>query len=116
MEKNTEKPAKSTFGGYRPGSGRKKGQTNKITAKDILETCESMTGKPFIVNLMEGYIQTINEGDIRNRVVYEKIILDKTASTMLEAEITDSKDTIKAKETAFAEALAKLVNIQQTDK
>ena len=60
---------------------------------------------------MEGYIDTINSGDARNRVTYEKIILDKTATTLVEAEIKDSKDAIEQKQAAFAEALAKLVGL-----
>ena len=96
-------------GGARAGAGRPKGTSNRLTAKEILDTAENMLGKPFVVSLMEGYIQAINEGDARNRVTYEKIILDKTATTIIEAEITDGKDAIEAKQAAFAEALAKLV-------
>jgi len=114
MVKNTKTEKK--HGGAREGSGRKKGQTNRLTAKEILETAESMLGKPFVVSLMEGYIDTINTGDTRNRVTYEKIILDKTATTIIEAEITDSKDAIEQKQAAFAEALAKLVGISQDAK
>jgi hypothetical protein len=98
-------------GGAREGAGRPKGTSNRLTAKEILETAENMLGKPFVVALMEGYIDTINTGDTRNRVVYEKMILDKTATTIIEAEITDSKDAIEAKQAAFAEAMAKLVGV-----
>ena len=115
MEKTT-KMEKKKQGGARKGSGRPKGTTNKLTAKEILETAENMLGKPFIVSLMEGYIETINEGDKRNRVTYEKIILDKTATTLVEAELTDSKDAIEAKQAAFAEALAKLVGVSPDTK
>ena len=113
MEKKTktEKKPKGTLGGARAGAGRPKGTTNRLTAKEILDTAENMLGKPFVVSLMEGYIDTINSGDARNRVTYEKIILDKTATTIIEAEITDSKDAIEAKQAAFAEALAKLVGV-----
>lgn len=116
MEKNITIEKKKGKGGARAGAGRPKGQTNKLTAKEILETAENMLGKPFIVSLMEGYIDTINEGDTKNRVTYEKIILDKTATTIIEAEITDSKDAIEAKQAAFAEALAKLVGVSQDAK
>ena len=98
-------------GGARAGAGRPKNTTNRLTAKEILETAENMLGKPFVVALMEGYIDTINTGDTRNRVVYEKMILDKTATTIIEAEITDSTDAIEAKQAAFAEAMAKLVGV-----
>ena len=59
---------------------------------------------------------TINSGDTRNRVTYEKLILDKTATTIIEAEIIDSTDAIEAKQAAFAEALAKLVGLDPNAK
>ena len=114
MEKKT-KTAK-THGGARKGSGRPQNTTNKLTAKEILDTAENMLGKPFVVSLMEGYIETINSGDTRNRVTYEKLILDKTATTIIEAEIIDSTDAIEAKQAAFAEALAKLVGLDPNAK
>ena len=108
--KDIENPSiEKKHGGAREGAGRPKGQTNRLTAKEILDTAENMLGKPFVVSLMEGYIDTINSGDTRNRVTYEKIILDKTATTIIEAEITDGKDAIEAKQAAFSEALAKLM-------
>jgi hypothetical protein len=113
MENKIEKKRK---GGAREGAGRPKGQTTRLTAKEILETANNMLGKPFVVSLMEGYLQTINEGDTRNRVTYEKIILDKTATTIIEAEITDSTDALEMKKAAFAEALAKLTGMSQDDK
>ena len=116
MEKTTKTEKKKGPGGAREGAGRPKGTTNRLTAKEILETAEKMLGKPFVVSLMEGYIDTINSGDARNRVTYEKIILDKTATTIIEAEVTDSKDAIAAKQAAFAEALAKLVGTSEDTK
>ena len=98
-------------GGARPGAGRPKGSSNRLTAKEILDTAENMLGKPFVVSLLEGYIDSINTGDTKNRVTYEKIILDKTATTIIEAEITDSTDAVQAKQAAFAEAMAKLVGV-----
>jgi hypothetical protein len=56
-------------------------------------------------------MDTIQSGDVRNRAVYEKMILDKTASTIIEAEVTDSKDAVDLKQAAFAAALAQLVNV-----
>ena len=112
MEKKTKTEKKKGPGGARAGAGRPKGGTNRLTAKEILETAENMLGKPFVVSLMQGYIDTINTGDTRNRVTYEKIILDKTATTIIEAEISDSTDAIEQKQAAFAEALAKLVGVR----
>lgn len=98
-------------GGARTGAGRPKGTTNRLTAREILDTTESMLGKPFVVSLIEGYIDSINTGDTKNRITYEKIILDKTATTIIEAEVTNSQDDLDLKKAAFAEALAKLVGV-----
>lgn len=116
MEKKTKTAKKTAHGGAREGAGRPKGGTNKLTGKEILETAEKMLGKPFVVSLMEGYIETINSGDTKNRVTYEKLILDKTATTMIEAEVKDSTDAIEQKKAAFAEALARLVGVSEETK
>ena len=99
-------------GGAQPGAGRPKGQTNRLTAKEILDTANSMLGKPFVVSLLEGYIETIQADDKRNRAVYEKMILDKVATTIVEAEITDSSEALAAKTAAFTEALAALTGVR----
>ena len=116
MENSSIETKHVGHGGAREGAGRPKGQTTRLTAKEILDTAQNMLGKPFVVSLMEGYIDTINSGDTRNRVTYEKIILDKTATTIIEAELTDSTDAIEQKKAAFAEALARLTGISQDDK
>lgn len=117
MENSSIEPKEPVgHGGAREGAGRPKGQTTRLTAKEILDTAQSMLGKPFVVSLMEGYIDTINSGDTRNRVTYEKIILDKTATTIIEAEVSDSTSAIEMKRAAFAEALARLTGINQDDK
>jgi hypothetical protein len=49
-------------------------------------------------------------------MVYEKMILDKVATTLIEAEITDSEATIDAKQAAFRAALAAALGQEQRDK
>jgi hypothetical protein len=104
----------STRGGVREGSGRPKGSTHKITAKDLLEQCEKIVGKPFAVSLLEGYRDSILDGDTKTRVTYEKIILDKTAATMLDVEVEEVGDVANSKQTAFLQALNSLNNINKT--
>lgn len=107
----TEK--KSTWGGARPGGGRPKGSGNKITAKDLLETAERVVGKPFAVSLLEGYRDSILNGDTKIRTTYEKMLLDKTASTLFEAEVNDTAEAVDAKRTAFLSALESLKTINK---
>jgi hypothetical protein len=102
----TGMPVQPTRGGVRDGAGRPKGSTTKVTAKDLIEQAEATLGQPFIVSLMEGYAESISDGDRKTRVVYEKMILDKIATTLIEAEVTDSEATIDARQAVFATALA----------
>ena len=95
-----------THGGARPGAGRPRGSTDKITARHILETAEKIIGKPLIESVLEGYRDTILDGDRKHRVIYEKIIIDKVATTLLDVEVTESEDLLTAKREAFAAALA----------
>lgn len=112
---NTEPERKKSWGGAREGAGRKKGSTNKISAKELLETAEQVIGKPFIVSLLEGYRDTLDDGDRKHRVVYERLILDKVAGQLLDVEVTDSEDSIASKRQAFAEAMAQIAGIKQSD-
>jgi hypothetical protein len=114
LEKESTQPKK--HGGARPGSGRPKGSSDKLTARLLLETCEQVIGKSFEVSLLEGYRDTILNDDRRNRAVYEKMLLDKVSSTLIEAEVTDSEDGVAAKALAFQEALAKLAALSDKAK
>ena len=120
MEKNinikTGKVKISSRGGARLGAGRPKGSSDKITARYLLEKAESVIGKEFVVSLLEGYQDTIINGDSRNRVVYEKMILDKVSSTLLETEVTDPTDQIESKKMAFLEAVKTLASLVQDNK
>jgi hypothetical protein len=114
QNEKVRKPRKKapSRGGARVGGGRPKGSTNKISGKQLLEEAERVIGKPFITSLMEGYRDTILEGDRKHRVVYERLLVDKVASNLFDVEVTDSEDTIVAKQRAFAEAIAQIAGIR----
>ena len=105
-----------TRGGAREGAGRPKGSTDKVTAKLLLETAQQVIGKPFVQSLMEGYKDSITDNDRRHRVIYEKIIIDKVATTLFDVEVNEGQDAIESKRKAFAEALAAIaVEVKNTD-
>jgi len=115
LEKHSKEPEKNTgHGGAREGAGRKPGSTQKLTAKDLLAQCEITVGRPFAVSLMEGYRDSILAGDSKTRVTYEKIIVDKVATTMFDVEVEDRGDSVSAKETAFLEAIKSVLNINKS--
>jgi hypothetical protein len=101
-------------GGAREGAGRPKGTGNRITAKDLLDQCQAIVGKPFAVSLMEGYRDSILDGDTKTRVTYEKIIVDKVATTMMDIEVEDNTSAVEGKRTAFLEAVNSIININKS--
>tara|TARA_R110000868_G_scaffold34967_1_gene125635 strand:- start:2607 stop:2966 length:360 start_codon:yes stop_codon:yes gene_type:complete len=105
-----EKDSKKLRGGARPGAGRPKGSTERITARLILETAEKVIGKPLLVSILEGYHDTLLDGDRRNRTVYEKMLLDKVSTTLLDVDVSESEDLVTLKREAFAAAIAAAVN------
>ena len=102
-------------GGVRANAGRPKGTGNKLTAKDLLTQCETTLGKPFALSLMEGYRDSILAGDTKTRVTYEKIIVDKVATTMLDVEVEDRGEAVDGKKAAFIDAVQalKLINFDK---
>jgi hypothetical protein len=105
---------KTQHGGARAGAGRPRGTGNKITAKELLEHAEQIVGKPFAVSLLEGYRDSILNGDTKTRVTYEKIILDKTASTLFEGDIVDTTEHAEQRRTQFLAAMAAVSAVNTT--
>jgi len=115
-EKDSSSNKNPNWGGAREGAGRRKGSTNKVSAKELLETAERVIGKPFVESLMEGYRDTILDGDRKHRTIYEKMIVDKVATSLFDVEVTESEDLIAAKREAFAVALATIATeVRKTD-
>ena len=109
-------PEPKTHGGARPGAGRPRGSTDKVTARFILERAEAIIGKPLMDSVLEGYRDTILDGDRKHRTIYEKMLVDKVATTLFDVEVTESEDMLEAKRSAFAAALAAVATeIQNND-
>ena len=104
---------KKKNGGARPGAGRPRGSTNKVTAQDLLDAAQQIVGKPFVISLVEGYKQSIDENNNRLRVMYEKIIIDKVVADRHQVEVEESEDTVADKQAAFAAALATIIGIKK---
>ena len=115
MEVEKDSSLNKKWGGAREGAGRPKGSTNRVSAKEILETAELILGKPLIVSILEGYQDTITDGDRRHRVVYEKMLVDKVATQLMDIEVTDTEATIEAKRRIFEEAIAQIQPNKQED-
>jgi len=117
MEKKTitiEQPKKKVKGGARPGAGRPKGGTNQVSVIGLLTALEAKTGGvPYEEILMEDFLKARQNNDTQLTVKYHNLILNKLMTHTTKIEVTDSQDSIDAKQTAFAEALAKLTGIKK---
>lgn len=67
-------------GGYRPGSGRKKGMLQKLSGSEILKQIQRTTGKRFEELLAEHYKLAYTMQDWNAVRDYEKTILSKVVS------------------------------------
>lgn len=101
----------SSRGGYRPGSGRKPGTTNKISAQSLLEAIEVHSGERFEDLLAQGYYESVINRDKQTRIQYEKMFLGKVVADRVSMDVTENAELLEAKKTAFADAIAKLSGI-----
>ena len=75
-------------GGRKPGSGRPKGSTSKLSGAKLLDQIELTCGKPFEELIAEGYLLTIMAADMPARQNYEKMILSKVVADKHEIDHT----------------------------
>ena len=87
---------KKSNGGARPGAGRKKGTTNKISGSTILDAVKRQTGKNFEVLLAQGYHDSIISNDKPTRLQYEKMFLAKVVADKQEIDMTSGGEPMKA--------------------
>jgi hypothetical protein len=107
-----EEKKKSKRGGFREGAGRPKGSKDQITIYGLLSAIESKAkGKNYEQLLVEDFLQARDSGNEALTIKYHNLILNKVMNSLAKIEVTDSEETVQAKQAAFAEALAKLAGI-----
>jgi len=113
MTDSIEQPIeKKSWGGARPGAGRKKGGKNAISIHDLLSSLETKTGgQKYEDLLVDDFISARNEGNKDMVLKYHHLILNKVMNSLAKIEVEDSEDAILAKQAAFAEALAKFTGV-----
>lgn len=110
-------------GGARPGSGRPKKDPNepkttyraKLNSKEILKSIFASTGKPFEVNLAEGYANSIINGDDVLRYRYEQIILSKVVADKVEMDVSTLGESINDRRQSFQTLLASMRDVVDVD-
>ena len=107
---------KSNRGGARPGAGRPKGSTERVTVDQILATLEQYSGQTYAELLARDFTDAHTAADRNVILKYHNLILNKVAPSLNAIEVTDSEDAVTAKALAFQEALAKLASLGNTTK
>ncbi len=74
-------------GGWRPNSGRKKGQIQKLSAQSILKEI-AKKDKPFAIGLAEDYHNARMSGDTHLVVKYQQMILNKVVADKVDVDHT----------------------------
>lgn len=106
--KETEKIKKSTRGGARPGAGRPRGRTDRVTIEGLLQAVENRTGQPYVEILAADFADARNS-DRHLAMKYHNLIINRVAPSLAAVEVTDSSDNLAQKRQAFEEAMAQLL-------
>ena len=117
-EKKSEKsPRKKapTRGGARPGSGRPRGSTTKVSLDDLMKNIELVTGKTYGEILAHNYAGAMSRSDWNGVRDYDKAFMNKLLADKTEVITQESEDQVLAKQTAFAEAIRQITGITKKD-
>jgi len=112
LNPKTGKPKISSRGGARPGGGRPRGSTHKLTAAVLLQEL-SASGLPFEKALARNYIEA--QANMELRFKYDQLFLGKLIADQHHVEIDDTA-TVENRQAAFLRALETIGGIvQKTD-
>ena len=107
-ESNRYKVKAPSRGGARPGAGRPRGSSSKLTLEDLLEQVEHHIGRTFAEQVAISYASAINRADHAGVRDYEKILLGKLVADRSEVTTISDESAAETKALVFQEALAKL--------
>jgi len=113
MEKKKIVPIPGKNGGARPGAGRPKGSTNKVTMDSILQNLDQHLGRSYAEQIAINYSTAISRSDWSGVRDYDRVLLGKVVADKLEVESTTSDDAVQQRAEAFAEALTALTLASQ---
>jgi hypothetical protein len=108
---------KSNRGGAREGAGRPAGSRNKVdraTIQTVIEKLYDRTGQCYEDLLLEDFLLARTENAALAHK-YHSLLANKLMPDLNAVELTDSEDTITAKQRAFAEAIAQIAGIATKD-
>lgn len=112
----TGRPKVASRGGARPGAGRPKGSTERVTIQGLLDALEQRGGQTYVETLAQDFYNARSAQDGHLTMKYHNLILNKVAATLATVEVTDSTDAVEAKKAAFLDALSALATVNKDRK
>ena len=103
-----------TRGGARPGGGRPKGSTTKVTVESLMHNIELETGRTYAELLAVNYAGAIQRSDWNGVRDYDKAFMNKMVADKTEVLTVESDDVVAQKQRAFAEAIAQIAGISKS--
>ena len=103
-------------GGFRPGGGRPKGSTTKVTVESLMTNIELTTGRSYAEVLAMNYASAIQRSDWQGVRDYDKAFMNKLIAEKVEIDVNSTEDVVATKQAAFTAALAKLNEIATSTK
>lgn len=116
MEKKTIIPIPGKLGGARPGAGRPKGSTNKMTMEGLLASLDQHLGRSYAEQIAINYATALDRSDWSGVRDYDKVLLGKVVADKTEVTTVEGEDAIQQRADAFAEALATLAQVSNKGK
>jgi hypothetical protein len=107
---------KSNRGGARPGAGRPKGSTERVSVDQILTTLEHYSGQTYAELLARDFTEAHTANDRNVILKYHNLILNKVAPSLNAVEVVNTETEAEAKALVFQEALAKLQALNESTK
>ena len=109
-------PIPGKNGGARPGAGRPKGSTNKITMDSIIQNLDRQLGRSYAEQIAVNYSNAVNREDWSGVRDYDRVLLGKVVADKLEVENKEGEDAVQQRAEAFAEALTALTLVNKRTK
>lgn len=108
---------KSKRGGARPGAGRPRGTTHKITVQGLIDQVTAQSGgSDYTELLVEDFLRSRLENDRNLTLKYHTLIAGKVLADRVDIDMPDPAEAVERRREAFAQALEQLVQNHREDK
>jgi hypothetical protein len=108
---------KHNRGGARPGAGRPRGSSDRISIKNVIGVLARKTGgQTYEELLIDDFLQARQNQDGNLAQKYHQLLSNKLFADLQSIEVNEAEDVVAQKQAAFQEALRKLTKFDDSTK